>query len=85
MVGNILLGFCSNMGIHSLDYIINKYGEIKRKNTNETKYKFVRKSEKGFCFNCGDVLRFRYYSLRKCIRIENESKKLWMTLESSEV
>lgn len=44
MVGNILLGFCSNMGMYSLDFIINKYGEIKRKNVNESKYKYVRKS-----------------------------------------
>lgn len=26
MAGNILLGFCSNMSINSLDYIVNKYG-----------------------------------------------------------
>lgn len=31
MMGNILLGFCSNMNINSLDYIVNKYGELKRK------------------------------------------------------
>lgn len=44
MMGNILIGFCSNMNINSLDYIVNKYGELKRKDIHESKYKIVRKN-----------------------------------------
>lgn len=74
MVGNILLGFCSNMHIHSLDYIVNKYGELKRKDIHESKYKIIRKND--FLFNQGDIIRCRYISLLKMIKIENETKKL---------
>ena len=70
MIGNILLGFCSSLQINSLDYIINKYGEVKRKEINVNRYKMIRKSE-GFSFSCGDVIRFKYMSLKKCIKIEN--------------
>lgn len=73
------------MGMYSLDFIINKYGEIKRKNVNESKYKYMRKSQEEFSFHCGDILRFRYYSLSKCIKIENETKKIKMVLEEREV
>jgi hypothetical protein len=69
MMGNILLGFCSNMNIHSLDYIVNKYGELKRKDVHDTKYKIVRKNQ--FSFSQGDIIRFRYLSLLKVIKIEN--------------
>lgn len=69
MVGNILIGFCSNMNIKSLDYIVNKYGELKRKDINESKYKIVRRNE--FSFSEGDVIRCRYLSLLKVIKIEN--------------
>lgn len=31
MIGNILLGFCSSLQVNSVDYIINKYGEVKKK------------------------------------------------------
>lgn len=71
MVGNILIGFCSSMSVNSLDYVINKYGDIKKKNNNDSKYKLVRKCDNGFGFGCGDVVKFRYVSLDKCIRIWN--------------
>lgn len=44
MIGNILIGFCSSMTVNSLDYVINKYGDIKRKSNNESKYRLVRKN-----------------------------------------
>jgi hypothetical protein len=34
MIGNILVGFCSSLGVNSLDYVITKYGDIKKKNYN---------------------------------------------------
>jgi hypothetical protein len=71
MYGNILIGFCSSITINSLDYAINKYGEIKRKNTNENKYKFICKNDGGFLFSCGDIIRFKYTSFDKCIHIWN--------------
>lgn len=85
MIGNILVGFCSSMSLNSLDYVINKYGEIKRKNTQESKYKLVRKNYDGFCFGCGDVIKFRYVSLDKCIRIWNETKRVGMELGEPEL
>lgn len=69
MMGNILLGFCSTMNISSLDYIVNKYGELKRKDTNECKYKIIRKNE--FNFLQGDIIHCRYLSLLNTIKIEN--------------
>ena len=69
MIGNILLGFCSSLQVNSVDYIINKYGEVKKKEMNVSKYKLVRKSEDGFSFSCGDVIRFKYMSLKKCVRL----------------
>ena len=69
MMGNILIGFCSNININSLDYIVNKYGELKRKDIHESKYKIVRKND--FSFAQGDTIRCRYLSLLKVIRIEN--------------
>ncbi len=73
MMGNILIGFCSNMSINSLDYIVNKFGELKRKDMNESKYKIVRKND--FSFTQGDTIRCRFSSLLKLIRIENITKK----------
>ena len=84
MIGSILIGFCSSMNLNSLDFVINKYGEIKRKSPNENKYKLVRKSEE-FLFGCGDIIKFKYASLPKCIRIWNETKRVGMVLESNEV
>ena len=37
--GNLLLGICSTLCLHSVDLIINKYGEIKKKEWNDNKYK----------------------------------------------
>lgn len=82
MIGNILVGFCSSMSVNSLDYVINKYGEVKKKNNCESKYRLVRKGLEGFGFACGDVLRFRYVGLGKCIRIWNETKRVGMVLDS---
>jgi hypothetical protein len=62
MNGNILIGFCSSITINSLDYAINKYGDLKRKNTNENKYKLINKNDGGFIFNYGDVIKFKYLS-----------------------
>ncbi len=73
------------MSLNSLDYVINKYGEIKKKNTHESKYKLVRKNYEGFCFGCGDVIKFRYVSLDKCIRIWNETKRIGMELGEPEL
>lgn len=84
MVGNILVGFCSSMGINSLDYVINKYGEIKRKALGETRYRLVRKAE-GFGFACGDTIKFKYVGLHKCIKIWNETKRVAMILNEQEV
>jgi len=67
MMGNILLGFCSSMNINSLDYIVNKYGELKRKDIHESKYKIVRKND--FSFTQGDIIRCRYMSLLKVIKL----------------
>jgi hypothetical protein len=33
MIGNILIGFCSSMSVNSIDYVINKYGDLKRKSS----------------------------------------------------
>ena len=81
MMGNILLGFCSNMNINSLDYIVNKYGELKRKDIRESKYKIVRKND--FSFTQGDIIRCRFMSLLKVIKIENETKKQSLQLSSN--
>lgn len=67
MSGNILLGFCSNMNINSLDYIVNKYGELKRKDVHLSKYHIVRKND--FSFSQGDIIRCRFQSLQKCIKL----------------
>ncbi len=67
MSGNILLGFCSNTNINSLDYIVNKYGELKRKDIRNSKYHIVRKND--FFFSQGDVIRCRYLSLLKSIKL----------------
>ncbi len=83
MIGNILVGFCSSLGVNSLDYVITKYGDIKKKNYNESRYRLVRKGEEGFCFGCGDVLKFKYVSLSKCIRIWNETKRVGMILSQT--
>jgi hypothetical protein len=32
------------MGVNSIDYVINKYGDIKKKNNMESRYKLVRRS-----------------------------------------
>lgn len=31
LTGNLLIGFCSSMCTSSLDYVINKFGELKKK------------------------------------------------------
>ena len=43
--------------------------ENEQENTQESKYKLVRKNYDGFCFGCGDVIKFRYVSLDKCLDI----------------
>lgn len=80
-MGNILLGFCSNMNINSLDYIVNKYGELKRKDISHNKYKIVRKND--FGFSQGDILICSYISSVKTIRIRNESKNLQMSINAA--
>ena len=79
-MGNILIGFCSNVNINSLDYIVNKYGELKRKDIHENKYKIIRKNE--FSFSEGDVIRCRYMSLLKMIKIENVTKNQFLLLNN---
>lgn len=71
------------MSINSLDYIVNKYGELKRKDVHDSKYKIVRKND--FSFSQGDIIRCRYLSLRKAIKLENETKKQQLHLGCSEV
>lgn len=83
MTGNVLLGFCSNMNINSLDYIVNKYGELKRKDVTHSKYKIVRKND--FTFAQGDLIRCRYISLLKVIRVDNETKKQSLQLGPQEI
>lgn len=82
MLGNILIGFCSSITINSLDYVINQYGDLKRKNNNQTKYKLVCKNDGGFIFVCGDIIRFKYASSDRCIHILNETKRVGMVLGS---
>jgi hypothetical protein len=41
--GNLLIGVCSSLCTNSVDFVINKFGEIKKKECNENKYKLVRK------------------------------------------
>lgn len=41
--GNLLLGICSSLCHHSIDFIINRLGEVKKKEWNENKYKHIRK------------------------------------------
>lgn len=41
--GNLLIGVCSSLCTNSVDFVINKFGEIKKKEWNENKYKLVRK------------------------------------------
>lgn len=77
MNGSILLGFCSSTTVNSRDFIINKYGEVKRKELGESKYRIVRKVE-GFGFGTGDVLRFRYSAMGRCIKLINETKRVDM-------
>ncbi len=70
--GNLLLGLCSTLCPNSVDLIINKYGEVKRKEWNEHKYKFLRKEV--FYFAEGDVLLFKYHPYTQCLTIDNETK-----------
>ncbi len=71
MIGNILLGFCSSMNVNSIDFVINKYGDLKKKNSTESKYKLIKKSDGAFSFSCGDIIKFRYVGVAKSIRIWN--------------
>jgi len=59
--GNLLLGLCSTLCHHSVDYIINKFGEIKKKEWNDNKYKPIRKVN--FMFGEGETLVFTYLPL----------------------
>lgn len=41
--GNLLIGICSSLSTNSVDFVINRFGEIKKKESNENKYKLIRK------------------------------------------
>ena len=84
MNGSILIGFCSCMHVNSIDYIINKYGELKRKDLNESKYRIIKKDQ-AFHFETGDIIKFQYKSLKRVIKIFNETKRLDMEMGMNEL
>ena len=72
--GNLLIGICSSLSSTSIDYVINKYGEIKKKELDQNKYKLIRKCEINFSEN--DVISFSYIPIKKTLRIKNETQQL---------
>lgn len=59
--GNLLIGICSTLCHYSIDFIINRLGEVKKKEWNENKYKHSRKAN--FSFGESDILSFQYMPL----------------------
>jgi hypothetical protein len=83
LLGSLLLGICSTLTHNSLDIIINKIGEIKKKEENENKYRFIRKGE--FLFGSDDVLVFNFTPFNQILRIENETKGCYIQLDNKEI
>ncbi|CAD8192062.1 unnamed protein product [Paramecium octaurelia] len=81
--GNLLIGICSTLCHYSIDFIINKLGEIKRKEWNENKYKLLRKGN--FTFSEGDTLTFQFMPLQQCLRITNENRHIVCRFEPTEI
>jgi hypothetical protein len=79
--GNLLLGFCSSIGGESLDLIVNKYGEVKKKDLGENKYKLIRKAE-SFMFGAKDKIEFVYEGRRRVLTIANRTRRVCIQLES---
>ena len=44
-LGNILIGICNSLKMDSVDFIVNIHGELKKKESTESKYKLIRKIE----------------------------------------
>ena len=81
--GNLLIGVCSSLAQDSLDYVINKFGEIKKKESNESKYKLIRKTN--LTFSEADTIIFKYQASRRSLRIENETKGVECKFDSKEI
>jgi hypothetical protein len=79
--GNMLIGVCSSLETNSTDLIINRFGEIKKKEPDLDKYKLIRKS--ALTFQEGDIIGFKYITPRRALKIENETKKLECKLDAS--
>lgn len=62
-----MIGICSSLLISSVDFVINRFGEIKKKESAENKYKLIRKGN--LTFSEGDVISFKYLALRKVLKI----------------
>lgn len=78
--GNLLIGICSSLFVNSVDFVINRFGEIKKKESSENKYKLIRKGS--LTFSEGDILIFKYMALKKVLKIENQSKRVECILEA---
>ncbi|KAM3138223.1 hypothetical protein pb186bvf_009686 [Paramecium bursaria] len=81
--GNLLLGICSTLCHYSIDFIMNRLGETKKKEWNENKYKQLRKVN--FTFGEGDTLSFQFMPLSQCLRITNETRHQVCRFESTEI
>lgn len=78
-----MIGVCSSLAPDSLDYVINKFGEIKKKESNEHKYKLIRKTN--LTFSESDVICFKYQAARRILKIENETKGVECKFDSKEI
>lgn len=70
--GNILIGICNSLNHQSIDYILNKSGELKKKESIDSKYKLIKKIP-NFTISEGDIIYLMYYPLKQQLRIENQT------------
>ncbi|CAD8077259.1 unnamed protein product [Paramecium sonneborni] len=81
--GNLLIGVCSSQLSNSVDFIVNRLGEVKKKEENDNRYHIIRKVN--FTFGEGDVIRFQILPFMQCLRITNETRHLTFCFNRNEL
>ncbi|CAD8077982.1 unnamed protein product [Paramecium sonneborni] len=81
--GNLLIGICSSQLSNSVDFIVNRLGEVKKKEENDNRYHIIRKVN--FTFGEGDVIRFQILPFMQCLRITNETRHLTFSFNRNEL